>query len=92
MKGGIANILKAVDETNFDKLEYGITLIFTYGEEIKFDGIKYFVNQKILYPKNILIGEPTNNIPNNGSKGVLAYKFKFYETKDHSSRIKDKNV
>lgn len=44
MKSGITSRLKAVDETDFEKLEYVITLIFTYGEEIKFAGINYFVD------------------------------------------------
>lgn len=89
MKGGIACILDAVGSINFDELKYGITLIFTYGEEIDFAGIKYFVNSGVKYPSNILIGEPTNNVANNGSKGALAYKFKFYGDKDHSSRVRN---
>ena len=40
MKGGIAAILKAVLDTDWNKLNSGIKLFFTYDEEIGFEGIK----------------------------------------------------
>ena len=89
MKGGIASILKAVSEINFDKLKYGIMLVFTYGEETDFSGINYFLKQKIKYPEYVLVGEPTNNIPMNSSKGAIEYHFNFYGIQAHSSRITD---
>ena len=89
MKGGIAAILKAVSEMDFNKLDYGIMLVFTYGEETDFSGIKLFVNEKINYPDIVIVGEPTDNIPMNGSKGAIEYHFEFYGEKTHSSRIKE---
>lgn len=89
MKGGIAAMLKAINETNFNVLEYGMMLVFTYDEEISFGGIKEFLNYNIKYPEYILLGEPTNNVPMNGSKGAIEYHFDFYGKKVHSSRIED---
>ena len=89
MKGGIAAMLKAISETDFNKLSYGMMLVFTYDEETDFGGIKEFVKSNIKYPEYLLLGEPTDNIPTNGSKGVLEYHFDFYGKKAHSSRIED---
>lgn len=89
MKGGIAAILKVVADIDFDKLKYGIMLVFTYSEEKDFSGIKYFLEQKIDYPEYILVGEPTDNIPMNASKGAIEYHFNFYGKQVHSSRITD---
>lgn len=89
MKGGIAAMLKAISETDFNKLSYGMMLVFTYDEETNFEGIKEFVKYNIKYPEYILLGEPTNNIPMNGSKGAIEYHFDFYGKKAHSSRIED---
>ena len=55
MKGGIAAMLKAVSEIDFSKLSTGLMLIFTYGEEKDFSGIKYFVNSKIKYPNYLIL-------------------------------------
>ena len=40
MKGGIAAILKSVLDTDWNKLNYGIKLFFTYDEETGFGGIR----------------------------------------------------
>ena len=85
MKGSIAAILKAISEIDLDSLDYGIMLIFTYDEEIGFGGIKYFLSMGIEYPEYLLIGEPTDNIVMNGSKGVIAYEFSFNGIRSHSS-------
>ena len=62
MKGGIAAILAAVLETEWEKLNYGIKLYFTYDEEIYFSGVKELVEKQEKFPDNLIIGEPTNNI------------------------------
>ena len=41
MKGGIAAILDAISKIDFNKLQYGVKLYFTYDEEIGFGGIYY---------------------------------------------------
>ena len=89
MKGGISAILKAVSEINFDELEYGMMLVFTFDEETDFGGIKEFVKAGIRYPEYVLLGEPTDNIPMNGSKGVIEYHFNFYGKRVHSSMIEE---
>ena len=85
MKGGIAAILKAVLDTDWNKLNYGIKLFFTYDEEIGFEGIKEINHLKIEMPENMIIGEPTNNEMMNGSKGLLELKIAFKGKSAHSS-------
>lgn len=85
MKGGIAAILKAVLDTDWNKLNYGIKLIFTYDEEIGFEGIKEINSLNIEIPENLIVGEPTNNEIMNGSKGLLEFKIEFEGKSVHSS-------
>ena len=85
MKGGIAAILKAVLDTDWNKLNYGIKLIFTYDEEISFEGIKEINSLNIEIPENVIVGEPTNNEIMNGSKGLLEFKVGFEGKSAHSS-------
>ena len=85
MKGGIAAILKAVLDIDWDKLNYGIKLIFTYDEEIGFEGIKEINRLNVEIPETIIVGEPTNNDIMNGSKGLLEFKVDFEGKSAHSS-------
>ena len=85
MKGGIAAILKAVLDTDWNKLSYGIKLFFTYDEEIGFEGIKEINSLSIEMPENMIIGEPTNNEIMNGSKGLLELQIEFDGKSAHSS-------
>ena len=85
MKGGIAAILKAVIDIDWEKEDYGIKLIFTYDEEIGFGGINEIITSKISIPNDVIIGEPTNNEVLIGSKGLLEFKFEFSGKSAHSS-------
>lgn len=85
MKGGIAGILKAALDTDWNKLNFGIKLFFTYDEEIGFQGIKEIVDNDIKTPENIIVGEPTNNEIMNGSKGLLELEVGFVGKSAHSS-------
>lgn len=85
MKGGISAILKAVLDIDWNKLNYGIKLFFTYDEEIGFGGIKEINKLNIEIPENMIIGEPTNNEVMNGSKGLLELKIEFDGKSAHSS-------
>ncbi len=85
MKGGIAAILKAVMDIDWDRLDYGIKLIFTYDEEIGFGGIKEIVDSKIKIPEDVIVGEPTDNEILVGSKGLLEFKIEFKGKAAHSS-------
>lgn len=87
MKGGIAAILSAISKIDLQKNK--LALYFTNDEEISFAGIKNIREQ--IVPENIIIGEPTNNIPIYGTKGVLELKIEFYGIKCHSS-TPDKGV
>ena len=73
MKGGIAGILKATLDTDWNKLNFGIKLFFTYDEEIGFQGIKEIVDNDIKIPENIIVGEPTNNEIMNGTYLLQKY-------------------
>ena len=85
MKGGIAAFLASLNNIDLDKLDNGIMIILTYDEEKEFGGINYFLSQKIQYPKYVIVGEPTDNVVMNGSKGAIAYKFEFFGKSTHSS-------
>lgn len=85
MKGGIASILQAVIETDWEKLKYGMKLYFTYDEEIGFEGIKEIVQKEEKFPNYMIIGEPSNNIIMNSSKGLLELKLTFNGISAHSS-------
>ena len=85
MKGGIAAIIDAVSQMNFNKLKSGIKLYFTYDEEIDFSGIKELVNMNCKFPELMIFGEPTNNEILVGSKGLLEYYLNFIGKKAHSS-------
>jgi len=87
MKGGVAAILKAISEIDLNSNK--IALYFTNDEEISFGGIKTISNQ--IVPQNVIIGEPTNNIPIYGTKGLLELLIEFYGVKCHSS-TPDKGV
>ena len=81
MKGGVASILSAISEIDLNKNK--IALYFTNDEEIGFEGIKDIKDEII--PNKIIIGEPTNNIPIVGTKGLLEMEIEFYGVKCHSS-------
>jgi acetylornithine deacetylase len=81
MKGGIAAILSALSKIDLDKNK--IALYFTYDEETSFKGIKALKNE--MFPKTVIIGEPTDNIPIYGTKGVLELLITFNGVKTHSS-------
>lgn len=87
MKGGIAAILKAISEIDFSKYSNGMMIVLTYDEEIAFTGIKKFLELNYEYPEYLIVGEPTNNVPMNGSKGAIEYIFDFNGKKAHSSMI-----
>lgn len=85
MKSGIASIISAISQIDFNNLSKGIKLYFTYDEEIGFAGIKDVINYEKSFPKTMIIGEPTNNEFIIGSKGLMEYKISFKGIKTHSS-------
>ena len=87
MKGGIASILSVISKIDLNNNK--IALYFTNDEETAFGGIYRIRN--LIKPNNIIIGEPTNNIPVYGTKGLLELKIEFYGVKCHSS-TPDKGV
>lgn len=85
MKGGIAAILAALSETNLAELKKGVSVFFTYDEEILFQGIKDIIAAGTTFPPHVVVAEPTGNIPMIGSKGLLEYIFTFKGFTSHSS-------
>lgn len=86
MKGSIAAILSSISKIDFSKNKTGIKLLFTYDEEIGFSGIKELININTIFPKYMIIGEPTNNEVVNASKGLLELKITFKGISSHSSK------
>lgn len=81
MKGGLAAILSTISKLDLTK--NSLALYFTNDEEINFEGIETI--KEYIVPENIIIGEPTNNVPVYGTKGVIEASIEFYGTKCHSS-------
>ena len=81
MKGGIASILSCLSKLDLTKNK--LALYFTNGEETTFEGI-YDICDKII-PNNLIVGEPTDNIPVYATKGLLEYRVIFFGKKCHSS-------
>lgn len=86
MKGGIAAFLYALTNINLSELKKGIKVCFTYDEEKEFNGIKELINNNIDFCDYTIIGEPTDNYPCIGSKGLLEYEITFKGTATHSSK------
>ena len=86
MKGSIAAILSSVSKIDFSKNKKGIKLFFTYDEEIGFSGINELIDKGVDFPKNIIVGEPTNNEVINASKGLLELRIIFKGISSHSSK------
>ena len=89
MKGGIAAALWAVANAPREEIKAagkGIKLYWTYDEEILFGGIYDLVNAGEVFPPHVLVAEPTDNMPEIGSKGILEYIFTFHGVTTHSSR------
>ena len=85
MKGGISAMLDAVSQIDFSKLKNGMKLYFTYDEEIGFGGVYELVANDEKFPEYMIFGEPTNNEPLIGGKGLLEYEIDFKGLKAHSS-------
>ena len=81
MKGGISAILAAISKIDLNKNH--VALYFTNNEEIDFDGINTI--KDMIVPNNVIVGEPTNNIPIYGTKGILELHIDFYGIKCHSA-------
>lgn len=86
MKGGIAAFLYALNQIDLKSLKKGIRVCFTFDEEKEFSGIKELIEKKIDFCKYSIIGEPTDNYPCIGSKGLLEYALTFKGTAVHSSK------
>ena len=85
MKGGIAAFLAAIGETDLAKLKKGIKVYCTYDEEIMFGGVKDLVEAGTVFPPHVVVAEPTDLVPQPGSKGLLEYIFTFEGESTHSS-------
>ena len=89
MKGGIAAALAATAQAPLAEIKAagkGIKMYWTYDEEILFGGIYDLVKSGEQFPEHVLVCEPTDNMPEIGSKGILEYIFTFNGVTTHSSR------
>ena len=85
MKGGIAAMMEAVSQIDFNQLKYGFKFYLTYDEEIGFSGINELANNKEIFPNYMIFGEPTNNEIFTGHKGLMDYEITFMGKKAHAS-------
>ena len=85
MKGGIAALLAAIEQTDLKKLKNGVSVIFTFDEEKTFEGIKNFIKKKKISKSKIIIAEPTDCRPIVATKGVAAFRMEFFGKAAHGS-------
>ncbi len=85
MKGGIACFLEALRNIDLNNLKRGIKVCITYDEEIGFGGIEEVVRENVDLGENIIVGEPTANVPMTACKGLYAVKIYTKGIKVHSS-------
>lgn len=85
MKGGIAAFLKACTSIEQSKLKKGIKLYFTFDEEINFAGINLLIKNKEIFPKYLILPEPTDMQPVVATKGCMEMKVTFFGKSTHSS-------
>ena len=78
-------MMDAILETDFNKLNHGVKLYFTYDEEIGFGGINDLINKNEAFPNTIIFGEPTDNEILIGSKGIFELELYFKGIKAHAS-------
>ncbi len=87
MKGGIASILATIQNTNLNKLNKGLNLVFTYGEEVDLSGVQDFLKKVKLKTKYVILAEDTGLKPRTGSKGAYAIKIEFQGKAAHGSEV-----
>lgn len=85
MKGSIAAVLSSLSKVDFKNSKKGVKVFFTFDEEIGFSGINELLDKKIVFPKRIIVGEPTENEIINASKGLLEFRITFKGISSHSS-------
>ena len=78
-------MLKASTNIDKSKLKNGFKLYFTYGEETDFEGIKLLVKNKEIFPKYLILTEPTDLYPVISTKGCMEYEISFFGKSAHSS-------
>lgn len=84
MKGGLAAMLAAVAKVDW-KDRSGIKLFFTFDEEQNFGGINELLEKKMVFPNHMIIGEPTDNIEINSSRGAMSAKVSVKGKSAHAS-------
>ncbi len=85
MKGGMAAVLAAVGNFEWNKPKKGIKLFFTFDEENNFTGIKTLNAKFKDYPQNIIIPTPTSLYPVVATKGLLKMNVLITGKEAHSS-------
>ena len=63
----------------------GMKLYFTHDEEVNFGGIRELVEKGVKFPASMIVGEPTDNIKINSSRGAIDIRMVFAGKAAHSS-------
>lgn len=87
MKGGIACLLESLAQINFADIKKGLSLYFTYDEEVTFDGIRLFREYGVEFPNNIIMPYATNLRPVYTTKGCIEYNVIINGVEAHSSKL-----
>lgn len=87
MKGGIGAVLSAVLDTNFHALKSGVSLYFTFDEQIGFDGINLLQARMVEFPRRLILPHATSLRPVVSCKGVVECNMIFKGVEAHSAHI-----
>ena len=89
MKGGLASILKAVENSvKNSPLKHRLVFVATAGEETGFIGMQKLIQNSIVTPKSttcVVIGEPTDLRPARAHRGIYRLKLSFFGKSSHAS-------
>ena len=90
MKGGLASLLKAIENTTKGStLKRRLVFAATAGEETGFVGLAKLIQNSIITSRSstcVVIGEPTNLRPARAHRGIFRIKVNFFGKGSHAAR------
>jgi acetylornithine deacetylase/succinyl-diaminopimelate desuccinylase family protein len=90
MKGGLASIIKAVENmAKANILKRKLVFVATSGEESGFVGLEKLIQNSIINSKSatcVVIGEPTNLVPGRTHRGIYRIRVNFFGRSSHAAK------
>ena len=89
MKGFFASILAVLSTLDLKQLKKPLMVIATADEESNMHGAEYLSKEALQHISQVIIGEPTDNVPIRMHKGILMERLILRGQAGHSSRPSD---